>query len=178
MSQPATPPRDTVDWAEVLSRPCAECEFDASELFREQFPAYIALWAEGVAAGLSYPGATDRPAPTTWSAVEYARHLADVCEVMTSRLGAIIAADGAGATFAVWDGHEAALAAQYWRTPPDEAADLLRRRAMEAATAWSKLTADQWAWEGRRGDGFVFTAESLGAYLVHELVHHSGDITT
>ncbi|MBK7822494.1 MAG: DinB family protein [Tessaracoccus sp.] len=176
MSQPVTPPPDTVDWAEVLSRPCAECGFVASALVRERFSTLIEERAGGVAARLARPGASERPEPTTWSPVEYARHLADVCDVMTSRLGAIIAADGAGATFAVWDGDEAALAAEYWLTVPDDAAVLLRQRAAEAAAAWAALAQDQWAWEGRRGDGFVFSAESLGAYLIHELVHHGADV--
>ncbi len=174
MSQPLTPPPDTVDWAEVLSRPCAECGFDASALVKSEFPELISRTADGVAARLARPGAAERPAPTTWSPVEYARHLADVCAVMTSRLGAILAADGA--TFAVWDGDEAALAARYWLTAPDDAAPLLRRRAAEAAAAWEALTDDDWAREGRRGDGFVFTAESLGAYLIHELVLHGADV--
>ena len=174
MSQPLTPPPDTVDWAEVLSRPCTECGFDASSLVMDEFPTLIATLTDGVAARLARPGAAERPAPTTWSPVEYARHLADVCEVMASRLGAIVAADGA--TFAVWDGDQAALAAEYWLTPPEDAATLLRRRAADAAAAWADLSDDQWSREGRRGDGFVFTAESLGAYLIHELVHHGADV--
>ena len=92
MSQPLTPPPDTVDWAEVLSRPCTECGFDASSLVKVEFPTLIAPLTDGVAARLARPGAAERPAPTTWSPVEYARHLADVCEVMASRLGAIVAA--------------------------------------------------------------------------------------
>ncbi|MFT3888002.1 MAG: DinB family protein [Arachnia sp.] len=174
MTRPATPAPDTTDWAEVLSHPCAECGFDASALVRADIPARILSLADGVATRLGRPGAVDRPAPTTWSPVEYARHLADVCDVMAGRLSAILNADDV-AEFAVWDGDEAALAAEYWRADPQDAADLLRHRARAAADTWSTVGDDQWGREGRRGDGYVFTAESLGAYLVHELVHHSAD---
>ena len=56
MSQPLTPPPDTVDWAEVLSRPCAECGFDASSLVKDEFPTLIATLTDGVAARLARPG--------------------------------------------------------------------------------------------------------------------------
>ena len=44
------------------------------------------------------------------------------------------------------------------------------------AATYTGISGDQWQRPGRRSDGSVFTAESLGRYHLHDVVHHLHDI--
>ena len=104
--QPAEP--DTKDWTWVTERPCPECGFDAGSVAPEDLPALILDASARFQRAVERRGAEVRPAPATWSTIEYVRHVADVCEVMTARLGLILAGEGAEAEFADWDQDAAA----------------------------------------------------------------------
>ncbi len=168
---------DEKDWTWVLRRPCPECGFDPDAVTTDAIPGIVADVAARFAEVLRRPDAGIRPEPGTWSAIEYGRHIADVCDVMTGRLRLILASGGAGASFADWDQDAAAVQQQYWRSTAEETAALLTGRAEEAASAWSEPTADQWTWPGLRSNGSTFTAASLGTYFTHDLTHHLADVT-
>jgi hypothetical protein len=46
----------------------------------------------------------------------------------------------------------------------------------ELAVAFDALTEDEWGRTGRRSDGATFTAETLGQYLLHDVLHHLWDV--
>lgn len=172
---PSTP--DEKDWTWVLRRPCSECGFDPAALTTEAIPGIVSDVAARFVEVLRRPDAGVRPEPGTWSAIEYGRHAADVCEVMTGRLRLILGSGGAGASFVDWDQDAAAVDRQYWRSTAEETAALLTSRAEEAACAWSEPTPAQWTWPGLRSNGSTFTAASLGVYFTHDLTHHLTDVT-
>lgn len=173
-SQPAR--ADTKDWTWTTRSRCQECGFDPASLQPGDYPATISALSERIVAALGQPDAGRRPEPETWSTVEYARHVADVCEVMATRLDAILAAEEV-AEFASWDGEVAAVEQEYWKSTTEDTAALLRRRADAAARTFATPVGDQWQLRGLRGDGVEFTAASLGLYLLHELAHHAHDVT-
>ncbi|AQP48998.1 hypothetical protein BW730_17340 [Tessaracoccus aquimaris] len=171
---PATPEPDAKDWTWSTSRPCADCGFDPGAETPVAFPARIEDLASRVVVALDRPDAADRPESTIWSPIEYAHHLADVCEVMARRLDAMLETDGVA--FESWDGDAAAVEGEYWRASAHVTSILLRERAEGAANSFAAVEPDQWSRRGIRSDGVEFTAESLGLYLLHELQHHAHDV--
>lgn len=179
MSESAIPPSatpDDKDWTWTTRSPCAECGFDPSVFPSGSFPTAIREFAARVETAIMGPDATLRPDPTTWSTVEYAYHVADVCEVMSQRLDAILATAPEAARFESWDGEAVAVEKEYWRATSADVRELLRERAEAAATRFASPVGDQWKARGLRGDGVGFTAHSLGLYLLHELAHHAHDV--
>ena len=155
-------------------RPCPECGFDAKAVAPESLPSLIRDASARFQAAVDQRGAEERPSPGTWSAIEYGRHVADVCEVMTARLGLILDSDGAGAEFEDWD--QDAAAAEYWLSDANATRILIAERGEAAAKAWSEPEGDQWEWTGLRSNGSRFTALSLGRYFAHDLTHHLHDV--
>ncbi len=51
-------------------------------------------------------------------------------------------------------------------------------KVVEKPIRWQfdSVTGEQWARTGRRSDGAVFTAETIGRYFVHDWVHHLHDV--
>lgn len=172
--EPAVP--DVKDWTWVLERPCPECGFDPSSVVPSSIPRIVTEVAARFALALERPDAAVRPAPHTWSTIEYGQHVADVLEVMTHRLRLILGSEGAGASFADWDQDAAAVEKEYWRANAHVTAILIKERAASAAKAWAEPSGAQWGWPGLRSNGSQFTAASLGGYLVHDLMHHLHDV--
>ncbi|TBT83357.1 DinB family protein [Propioniciclava sinopodophylli] len=172
--EPVAP--DTKDWTWVLERPCPECGFDPASVVPTSVPRIIVEASDRFGLALEEADAGVRTTPGVWSTVEYGQHVADVLEVMTDRLGLILDAEGAGASFADWDQDAAAVEKEYWKANTHVTAILIKERAAAAAEAWGEPTAEQWEWSGRRGDGVTFTAAALGRYLVHDLLHHLHDV--
>lgn len=185
---------DTKDWTWTTTRPCGECGFDASTVPATDLgPTVVSLtapWPE-VLAGQEV---RQRPAPTTWSPLEYACHVHEVLAVFTGRFERILAEDGP--TLADWDQDAAAIQGQYAEQQPavlspeiaaraERLAALLTRfedhhalsgtraAASEAATMGDEPTVLRRAW---RSDGAEFTALSLARYLLHDLAHHLHDV--
>lgn len=165
---------DTKDWTWTIINRCEECGFDPQGVTTEALPELIQITGGRFAEVVQRPDSAERPAPTVWSPIEYGRHTADVCEVMTARLRLILDSRDA-AEFPNWDGEAAAVADEYWRSSPTDTARLLSERSEAAAAAWAGVEGRQWDWTGVRGDGVEFTAWTLGLYLAHELVHHLHD---
>lgn len=174
---PPLPQPDTRDWTVVLEKPCPECGFDAASVPPEALAGQLEKLLPRWVTALEDRDAARRPRALVWSPVEYARHVADVCEVMTGRLRLILDGAGTAVAFPGWDADEAALESEYWQTSAEAATLLLRERLGAAARAWAEPAGGQWAWEGVRGDGVTFTVASLGRYFLHEVVHHLQDAT-
>lgn len=178
--RPTTPPEptvpDTKDWTWVVERRCPDCGFDPAAVSPEQIPAIVADVADRFVRAVERPDAIVRPAPQTWSTIEYGQHVADVMEVMTDRLRLILDAGGADAAFDDWDQDVAAVQKEYWQANAHVTAILIKERAAAARKAWEEPVGDQWNWPGVRSNGSVFTAATLGLYFAHDLVHHAHDV--
>lgn len=169
-----TPPPDDKDWTWVLGAPCPECGFDARAISGADVPRIVADVVSAFTDALAGDTAAQRPARTVWSPVEYACHVRDVCTLFAQRTTAMLESDDP--QFANWDQDETAVAQRYWAQPPAQVRDELRNAAAEVSAVYAGVQPEQWSRPGRRSNGSVFTVDSLGRYLAHDLLHHVHDI--
>ena len=164
---------DDKDWTWVLTHPCAECGFDPARPVTEHLATlegHVLRWRDV----LVRPDVRERPAPGTWSPLEYACHVRDVLDVMASRALNIREEDTP--TFPGWDQDAAAVQKDYAHARPLVVADEIVERADWFAQAYAAVRDDEWERRGRRGAGADFTLRTLGLYTAHELVHHAHDV--
>lgn len=165
---------DEKDWTWVLQRPCDECGFDAGTVSGRQVAARLRANAVSWSAVLLRADAAARPTPQVWSPLEYACHVRDVCRVFQSRVNLMrLQVDP---TFENWDQDAAAVADAYGAQAPLAVSVELSAAAEAAARAFETVTDGAWARTGRRSNGSVFTIETLGQYLIHDLAHHLHDV--
>jgi hypothetical protein len=165
---------DPKDWTWVLQRRCPECGLDTRSLARADIAAAISANAASWQQALSTSGdPAVRPAPATWSPVEYACHVRDLLVLSGQRLGLMLAEQDP--VFANWDQDEALK--QYGELVPAEVISELTAAAAVAASRFAEVTPGQWLRRGRRSDGVPYTVETFGRNLVHEVVHHLSDVT-
>jgi DinB superfamily len=174
MAEPQAPEPDDKDWTWTLQRPCPECGFDTAAIEPVAIPALVRDAASRWPDVLARPDAATRPAPTTWSPLEYACHVRDVHQIFRERLELMLAEDVPA--FANWDQDATALAERYWEQDPAVVATEVTETGEALADAYSRVGDDQWNRTGIRGNGSAFTVESLGRYLLHDLFHHVWDV--
>jgi hypothetical protein len=167
---------DTKDWTWVLRRPCPECGFDTAAIAREDVASLLranaAAWRDMLA---ERPDVRQRPRPQTWSPLEYACHVRDVCRLYHERLNLMLTQDDP--LYPNWDQDATAVEQRYGEQDPTVVTEELGRAAEALAAAFDSVHGDQWTRPGRRGDGAVFTVESFARYFIHDPVHHLYDAT-
>lgn len=174
MAEPQAPEPDDKDWTWTLRRPCPECGFDTAGIEPAAIPALVRDAASRWPDVLARPDATARPAPRTWSPLEYACHVRDVHRVFRERLELMLAEDDPA--FANWDQDATALDERYWEQDPAVVAIEVTETGEALADAYTRVSDDQWNRTGVRSNGSTFTVESLGRYLLHDLFHHVWDV--
>jgi hypothetical protein len=167
---------DTKDWTWVLQRVCPECGFDTQAFPREQIPSMLLANAAEWRRVLAGPGdLRRRPRPDTWSPLEYACHVRDVCRLYLERLELMLGQPNPA--FANWDQDATAVNERYGEQDPEVVVGELVDAAHKLAEGFAAVAGDQWQRAGRRSDGAHFTVESFGRYLIHDPVHHLYDVT-
>ena len=174
MTQPDGITPDTKDWTWVLERPCPECGFVAATMDPLAVGAAIRTSLPRWSETLAHPDAQRRPAPSTWSPLEYGAHIRDVFRLFDHRLRLILTQDDP--VFEDWDQDVAAIEGHYADQDPTALRGELTSAGERIAASFDAVGAKQWQRTGRRSDGAVFTAAGLGMYLLHEVVHHLHDI--
>lgn len=178
MHDPATPIPDEKDWTWVLERQCPECGFDpagieataVADLLRQNTTEW-----ERILAG-SEDDVCRRPAPTTWSPLEYACHVRDVHVLYLERLELMLNEDGPH--YPNWDQDETAIAQRYHEANPAAVADELRAASDALADRFDQVTEDEWQRTGYRSDGAAFTVTTFATYFIHDPIHHLHDSTS
>jgi hypothetical protein len=165
---------DTKDWTWTLRETCLECGFTAGEVPGPQVADRVPALTQPWQAVLARPDARRRPDPRTWSPLEYACHVRDVCRVFTERVDAMLREDAPA--FPNWDQDATAVATRYHAQDPAEVAAELRDAATDVQDAFASVEREQWQRTGVRSDGSVFTVETLGQYFLHDLAHHLADV--
>jgi SAM-dependent methyltransferase len=168
---------DTKDWTWVLGEPCPECGFVAAGVDRARIGAVLRDDAVGWSVVLAQPGATERPAPQTWSPLEYACHVRDVHRIFGERLDLMLEHDEP--TFANWDQDETAVTERYDLQDPADVAPALVAAAEAVARRYDALRdapETTWARRGLRSNGSEFTVDSIARYHLHDVLHHSHDV--
>ena len=165
---------DTKNWTWVLERPCPECGFAASGVSFEEVPDLLRANSEAWQQVLDRTDAAVRPDNFTWSALEYAAHVRDLCSVYRGRLLLMVETDGA--EFDDWDQDATAVAGKYGEQDPARVAAELAAEAEATAAAFAAVTREAREQRGLRSDGTGFTVDSLGRYFLHDAVHHLWDV--
>lgn len=186
MSTPADPPTgpdavepdgvqpDTKDWTWTLERPCPECGFSASAVAPGAVAGLVEVVTEPWPAVLARPDAAVRPDASTWSPLEYACHVRDVCTLFAERARLILDEDHP--TFANWDQDETAVAERYGEQDPARVAAEVPAAAAQLAAVYRAVPEGAWERTGERSNGSVFTLLTLGQYGLHDLAHHLRDV--
>jgi hypothetical protein len=173
---PAVPPADDKDWTFVVEQPCAECGFDPAGVdVRDGFDARVRGAGSALAAAATAVGGTERPAPAVWSALEYAAHVRDACEVFGARVDAM--RDEDGVRFANWDQDATALERRYAESDPTLVAEQVRAGCAAMADRFAAVTQQQWQHRGFRSNGSAFTVATIAVYFLHDLEHHVHDVS-
>jgi len=171
---PDAPEPDDKDWTWVLDRSCSECGYDSASIARESVAARLLDATPRWQSTLARKDATDRPAPQTWSVLEYGCHVRDVHRMFGERARLILTENDP--EFANWDQDETALLQEYWKARPAEVAPEIVEAAVAAARNFTGLSARQWSRTGRRSNGSTFTMETLALYYLHDVEHHLHDV--
>ncbi|PYF99096.1 DinB superfamily protein [Georgenia satyanarayanai] len=165
---------DTKDWTWVLQRPCPECGTEAAA----HTPATTAQVLEDAVvrweAVLRRPDVARRPDGSTWSPLEYAAHVRDVCGVFRERLHLILTEDDP--TFPNWDQDAAAVAGRYGEQEPAAVAEELAVNARAVGADFDAVPQDRWERSGLRSNGSPFTVRTLSQYFLHDVLHHLHDV--
>lgn len=165
---------DTKDWTWTTVRACPECGFDASTIppagVLEQIQTLTVPWERILAA----PGVRHRPAPHTWSPLEYGCHVSEVLEVFAGRFTLVQTQDTP--TLPNWDQDAAAVRGEYAAQDPALVAQQIAGRGRALLAVLASFAGADWERRTRRSDGAEFTALSLARYLVHDLAHHLHDV--
>ncbi|MCA1781053.1 MAG: DinB family protein [Dermatophilaceae bacterium] len=164
---------DERDWTVVIVDGCAECGFSPTfDVTRTgaSVRATIPFWEEA----LTRPQARDRPAPTTWSPLEYGCHVRDVCRLFLERLDLMLTDDDA--RFANWDQDATAVADRYHEQDPRTVSREYAAAAEALAAAFDAVADQQWQRRGTRSNGSQFTVATFAVYLMHDLLHHERDV--
>lgn len=174
--EPAPIEPDTKDWTWTLRETCPDCGFTASAVDGPSIPGRVPGLTDPWQEVLARPDARERPSPSTWSPLEYACHVRDVCRTFTERVDLMLRKEAP--EFPNWDQDAAAVTARYHEQDPGAVAQELREAAADARDAFATVEGEQWRRTGTRSDGSVFTVESLGQYFLHDLAHHLVDVST
>ncbi|MCW5954623.1 MAG: DinB family protein, partial [Propionibacteriaceae bacterium] len=161
---------DTKDWTWVLGRPCPECGFVAATMDPLAVGAAVRASLPRWRAALTRPDIHERPAPGTWSPLEYSGHIRDVFRLFDHRLELILTQQDP--VFEDWDQDVAAVEGRYADQDPDALGAELTAAGERIAASFDAVAPEQLQRTGQRSDGAVFTAAGLGMYLLHEVVHH------
>lgn len=164
---------DTKDWTVVITAGCAECGFDPDldvTSTGERLRRSVVRWQ----AALARPDAAARPRPATWSPLEYAAHVRDVCGIFRERLHLMLTDDDA--RFADWDQDTAAAEGHYGELTPDDVAQEYAVAALALAAEFDQVSGEQWQRRGLRSNGSEFTVATFAVYLLHDIEHHLHDV--
>jgi hypothetical protein len=165
---------DTKDWTWVLDRPCPECGLDTSTFGGSDVAGLLRANAAAWQEVLAQPDARTRPNPTTWSPLEYAAHVRDVCRVYTERLHLMVTQDAPH--YPNWDQDATAIEERYHEQDPATVAKELTEAANHLADRFTEVT--DWERTGTRSDGAHFTIDTFARYFIHDPIHHLHDSTT
>ena len=170
---PAITPDDK-DWTWTLRERCPDCGFTAADVAAPEVAGLVRAFTDPWPGVLTRPDVAQRPAPSTWSPLEYACHVRDVCRLFEKRLDLMLTHEAP--TFDNWDQDATAVAERYAEQDPATVAGELTASATAFAQAYAQVPGDGWGRTGIRSNGSEFTVLTLGQYGLHDLRHHLWDV--
>jgi hypothetical protein len=166
---------DTKDWTWVLTRPCAECGFDAAGVSHTEVAGRIRDDAAAWLPRLHQPAVAVRNRPDRWSTLEYGCHVRDVHRIFADRVELMLTEDDP--QFPNWDQDATAVADDYASQDPVRVAGELFDAASVAADTYDRVPDGSWSRRGLRSNGSAFTVSTIALYHLHDIVHHAHDVS-
>lgn len=167
---------DEKDWTWVLERPCPECGLDTRDIRPDQLAGLLREVVTSWRDVLTGDGpVTARPAPGTWSPLEYGCHVRDVFRRFDQRLHMMLT--DVDPVFTNWDQDRTAVEDRYSEQDPSTVAHDLAEAGSVLAEHFDAVAGEGWHRTGTRDNGSRFTVATLGRYLVHDAIHHLYDVT-
>ena len=136
--------------------------------YPRRFRALVSGWDDDDADAL----VRRRPDPSTWSAIEYVGHVADVFDLYAGRIEQVLVHDRP--RLASFD-QDAAVEA-HAGAPVDDVVGRLQAGAERLAKVLSDVPGDGWERTGIRGDGEERSVLWMARQSVHEAHHHLRDV--
>lgn len=163
------------NWTWVLDRPCDQCGYDAASIEPNQLPTRLRVvageWRDMLGRGPIIERSPTHP-DRTWTILEYGCHVRDVMELLEQRMRLMLK-KRKPPKLAMWSPQEAAES--YGGADANQVAYDLAANAGKAADVLDRVRGDDWTKQGHRGDGHVFTVDTLARYLLHDAEHHLWD---
>ena len=159
---------------------CPECGLDYDTISPPDAVVAVRSYPRRFREAMALDGEPDRdrllrarPAPETWSALEYACHVTDIFELMVDVIRRMTVEDHP--TLGFKDPDQLAVDARYAEQDPDEVLDRMGPAAEGLADAIGRVGADDWSREGAFpwGDRDILT---MTRNAVHEGKHHLRDV--
>lgn len=172
MSEPTPITPDTKDWTFVITAGCSACGFEPHD--PAETGHRLRMAAPRWEAVLRREDVRERPAPTTWSALEYGCHVRDAAALFGARLSMMLHRDGA--EFDNWDQDAQAIRDRYDLQDPDEVAPVLVEELGRTADLFDTVTGPLWDHRGTRSNGSQFTIRTFALYFTHDVEHHLHDV--
>ena len=172
---PPLPPRDTKDWTFVLASRCPHCGYLGSEVQPTSLAERVRSTGPVYADVLGLAGAGKRPEPLVWSPLEYACHVRTVLRLYASRVHLMLEQENP--LFEAVDHEDLAVRERFDLQDPARVSAEILEAAEELASAFDRVRGKDWQRTCLKSDGHQFTIESLGRYVLHDIVHHIWDIT-
>jgi hypothetical protein len=166
---------DTKDWTWVLTQPCPECGFDPAAVHHTEVAERIRRDAAEWVPRLQQRGVGVRPRPGVWSTLEYGCHVRDVHRIFNHRVRLMLDEDEP--LFPNWDQDETALADDYGFQDPNAVATELFDAATVVADTYACVPPQAWSRRGLRSNGSDFTVATIAIYHLHDIVHHTYDVS-
>jgi hypothetical protein len=174
MNHQQQPVPESKDWTWVLERRCDECGTDVTGMSPQDVAAAVREALPRWRAALARPDAFARHTGGVWSTLEYAAHVRDVFKVMHHRLDLLLTQDNP--EFPNWDQDATAIEDHYSDQDPRVVATQLAAAGRGMADAFDSVLNRDLERPGRRGDGAVFTVQTLARYAWHDVAHHLHDV--
>ncbi|HWJ97732.1 MAG TPA: VOC family protein [Acidimicrobiales bacterium] len=165
-------------WPGIVAdgRRCAGCGLVNGELAARAIGAQVRDEVHALGELLAAAGddaVRQRPAPVTWSALEYGVHVRDLLSVFAERIIRTLAEHDPQLGW--WD-HEAAIEDGFANESDVSAVvDDLGRNAAKLSEALRLVSDDDWDRPATRRAGERMTIEVQARFALHEVVHHRAD---
>lgn len=143
----------------MLDRPCPECGFEAGGMPLNQAGELLRAATDRLQTSLSRPDARTRPAPTSWSPLEYACHVRDACDVFRGRIALVLDQDDP--TFPNWEQDATAIERSYGQQNPQVVATELQQSLDALIEQLDAIPDGAWDRPALRDNGSRFTLVTL-----------------
>ena len=168
---------DAKNWTWVLERRCPDCGFDASTCTFAAVPALVRGERGAVGRAPRSAALSTLVGLTLLCGRRSSTPVTCATSTRSSTSGSPYV-DGGNPLYPNWDQDASAVADRYEEQEPAAVVTSLVAAAEAMAARLEGIGLDDQQRPGRRGDGALFTVDTIARYMLHDPIHHVWDVTT